>query len=75
MTRISKETLHLRALNHVALNGRRGLLMAIGSETRSQQELVEAGHLFQEIASGNLYKFTLSPSGRRLLDNTEGHTP
>lgn len=73
MTLISKDTLHLRALNNVAAAGRRGLLVSIGSETRSQQELVEDGHLWQEIAPGNpnFYKLTLSPSGQQMLDRAE----
>lgn len=69
MNFMSKEVLHLRALREATRRG--GLYIAIGSETRSQIELVEDGHLFQEIASGHRYKFTLSPSGRRMLDQGE----
>lgn len=65
-----KPTLHARALKEVARR-RGGLIVDIGSKTRSQQELVEEGHLYQVIASGHQYKFTLTQSGRRILDQAE----
>jgi hypothetical protein len=70
MSIFSKPTLHAHALKEVAAR-RGGLIVSPGSETRSQQELVELGHLWQEIASGGRYKFTLSPSGQRILDQAE----
>jgi len=72
MATITTEVLHLRALRAVRTAGRRGLIVEIGSETRSQQELVEEGHLWQEVAPGHRYKFTLSPSGQRILDQADG---
>lgn len=69
---MTTEVLHLRVLK--LCRGRRGHLVSIGAESRSLCELVEAGHLFQEIVHGTHYKFTLSPSGQRLLDQADGIT-
>ena len=65
---MNPETLRVRALQRAR---GRGELVTIGMETRTQQELVEEGHLWQEIADGQRYRFTLSPSGRRMLDQAE----
>jgi hypothetical protein len=62
------------ALRHRALqraSKRGGEKLPIGLETRTHQELVEQGHLWQEIYDGRTYKFTLSASGRRMLDQFE----
>lgn len=75
MSKVSQETLHLRMLQLVARQRRgRGLYVIVGAETRSQRELVQAGHLIQEITTGTagrFYKFTLSASGQRMLDRAE----
>lgn len=65
---MNEDTLRLRALGHAR---GRGQLVVIGMETRTQQKLVEEGHLWQEIADGRRYRFTLSPSGQRILDRAE----
>jgi hypothetical protein len=68
---IGADILRHRALYNA--RGPAGVLALIGTETRVQRELVEEGHLLQEIAEGGrYYRFTLSPSGRRLLDKAEG---
>lgn len=74
MAFMNLEILRLRALS--AARGR-GQIVVIGQETRTQEELVEQGHLFQEIYDGRRYKFTLSPSGQRMLDQAETppHSP
>ena len=62
--------LRLRSLQHA--RGRHGCLVLIGCESRTQRELVEEGHLYQEVVPGlRFYRFTLSPSGQRLLDLAE----
>lgn len=70
---IGAEMLRLRALWYA--RGRSGCLAQIGTETRTQRELVDEGHLVQEIVHGATrpvaYKFTLSPSGQRILDQAE----
>ena len=58
-----------RALRHA--HGAAGFMVKAGNETRVHRELVEEGHLYQEI-DGDSYRFTLSPSGRKLLDSVEG---
>jgi hypothetical protein len=68
MTIMNEDVLRLRALGRAR---GRGELVVIGMETRTQQKLVEEGHLWQEIANGQRYRFTLSPSGRRMLDASE----
>ncbi len=65
MTLMDQNVLRTRALSRAI---GRGELVVIGMETRTQQQLVEEGHMFQEIADGQRYRFTLSKSGRRLLD-------
>jgi hypothetical protein len=65
---MNDDVLRLRALSQAR---GRGVLVAVGLETRTQAKLVEEGHLYQEIASGRRYKFTLSKSGQRLLDAAE----
>lgn len=65
MNLMDQTVLRIRALSRAI---GRGELVVIGMETRTQQELVEEGHLFQEIADGQRYCFTLSKSGRRILD-------
>ena len=66
---MSSETLRLRALFNA--RGLSGCLAQIGTETRTQRELVEEGHLFQETFEGIFYNFTLSPSGQPILDHAE----
>ena len=68
MTLMDRDVLRTRAL---ARARGRGELVVIGMETRTQQELVEDGHLVQEIADGQRYRFTLSKSGRQILDQAE----
>ncbi len=68
MAFMNQETLRTRALGRAR---GRGEIVVIGQETRTQQALVEEGHLWQEIADGRRYRFTLSPSGQRLLDQAE----
>jgi len=63
---------HLRfnSLRHA--RGRHGCLVLIGCESRTQRELVEEGHLYQEVVpGGRFYRFTLSSTGQRLLDRAE----
>lgn len=66
MPLMDRTVLELRAL--AAARGKRGQLVSIGLETRTQQDLVEQGHLWQSIADGQTYRFTLSPSGQKMLD-------
>lgn len=70
---MSAETLRLRALWYA--RGRSGCLVKIGTETSTQRELVEEGHLIQVIVHGATcpvaFKFTLSQSGKRMLDHAE----
>ncbi len=61
--------LQLRVLARA--RSRHGYDRMIGAESRTETELVEAGDLFQEIAHGEFYRFTLSPTGRRRLDVAE----
>jgi hypothetical protein len=69
MAFMNRDTLRLRALSRAR---GRGVLVSIGQESRTQQELVEEGHLWQEIDSrSKCYRFTLSPSGQRMLDKAE----
>ena len=56
-----------RALEQVRVAGRKGLQVPIGSETVTQARLVELGHLWQEHGDRGHWKFTLSPSGQKLL--------
>ncbi len=65
MKAMDQDVLRTRALSRAI---GRGDLVLIGMETRTQQQLVEEGHLFQEIVDGQRYRFTLSKSGRRILD-------
>ncbi len=64
-----------RALEQVKEFGRKGKLVDIGWESRTEMELVERGLLWQEIAAGRgvpKYKFTLSPSGDRAIEQGDG---
>ena len=48
-----------RAIEQVKEAGRKGLLVEIGSESRTLMELVEDGEIYQEISDdGRHYKFT-----------------
>lgn len=68
MAFMNQDVLRVRALQRAR---GRGELVSIGLETQTQAKLVEEGHLWQEIASGRRYRFTLSPSGQRMLDKAE----
>lgn len=56
-----------RALEQVKEAGRRGLIVERGYESSTQMTLVEDGLLWQEVEDRWNWKFTLSPTGLRVL--------
>lgn len=62
------DAVYIRALTNARGAGLCGIIVPIGMETRAQRELVELGHLWQELHGGTHYRFTISPSGRDVLD-------